>query len=101
MRRGVDVLWVDIAARQREAQGVVDGALAALRNRKSFIGPNEASQDRKSGGVGRSVAERAERVRVHVPDGFLGCVPLIICMGQLHAAGIWEERPVGGPGDAE
>ena len=96
VRAGINILRVDVAGRQGHAQGVVDGALASLRDRQPFIGPDQAGQDRQSRGVRGRIAEGAEGVRVHVPDGFLGRVPLAVGMGKFHAARIGEQGRVEG-----
>ena len=79
---------------------MVDRSLSALGNRQPLVGPGQAGQDREAGRIRRRFAERAEGVRVHVPDGFLGRVPQAVGMRQLHAVGIRKQGRVGRPGHA-
>ena len=62
-----------------------------------LVGPGQAGQDRKPGRVGRRIAERAEVVGVHVPDGFLGRVPQAVGVREFDTVGIREQVRVAGP----
>ncbi len=63
---------------QSKTKRVIDRALSALRDWQPLVGPGEAGKDRKPRRVGGRIAQRAEVVGVHVPDGFLRGVPLSI-----------------------
>ena len=86
MRGGINVLRVDVAGRESDAERMVDGPLPSLRDGQTFVGAREAGEDRQTGGVGGGVAERAERVGVHVPDSFLCSVPFAVGMIGFDAA---------------
>ena len=87
---------------QGEAQGMVDGALPALRSGQPSSGRARPARIDSPAASAEVYAERAEGVGIHVPDGFLGRVPFAVGMRpprRLCSASFGRGTPVKLVGD--